>query len=105
MQPALHQHPRAAERDRLVDLLADLFERANVSVRCARSTVERAERADNVADVRVVDVAIDDVSYDVIRMAARANLVSGHAHPRDVVRFEQERTLIRGHPLSGEHPV
>jgi hypothetical protein len=38
-------------------------------------------------------------------MAARSYLVSGSAHPRDVVRFEHLRALIRGHPLSGEHPV
>jgi hypothetical protein len=38
-------------------------------------------------------------------MATRAYLVSSGSHSRDVVRFEEERALIRGHPLSVEHPV
>src|SRR5690349_10117914 len=105
MQTALHQHAGAAERDRLVDLLADLVERADVSVRRTGATIERAERADDVADVRVVDVAIDDVCAEVVRMSARAYLVGRSAHPRDVVRFKKLRALIRGHPLTSEHPV
>ena len=99
MQSTLHQHAGAAERDRLVDLLADLVERADVSVGRAGTAIERAEGADDVADVRVVDVAIDDVGDDVVRVAARAYLVSRDAHPRDVVRFEQRRAFFRGHAL------
>src|SRR5678815_1229199 len=105
MQTTLHQHARAAERDRLVNLLADLVERADVSIGCARATIERAERAHDVADVRVIDIAIDDVSDDVVRMAARAYLVGSSAHPRDIVRFEELRALLNAHAPTGKHAI
>src|SRR6185369_7819000 len=105
MQTALHQHARAAERDRLVNLRADLLECADVSVGRAGSTIERAERTDDVADVRVVDIAIDDVGDDVVRMTARAYLVSGSAHPGDVVRFEELRAFRNAHTLTRQHAI
>src|SRR5258708_36571232 len=66
VQSALHQHTRAAQGNRLVNLRANLVDRAHVSIRGARPSIKRAERADYIADVRVVDVAIDDVSDDVV---------------------------------------
>src|SRR5437016_3699961 len=77
MQPTLHQHAGAAERNRLVDLFANLFYRAHVSVGRAWPAIECAEGADDVADVRVVDIAINDVGDDVVRVAAPANFVRG----------------------------
>ena len=94
MQPALHQNARAAQRDRLVNLFANFIERAHISVRRAGPAIEGAERADDVADVRVVDVAVDDVGDDVVGMLALANLVRGRADFRDVVRFEQRRAVV-----------
>src|SRR5689334_22003435 len=105
MQTALHQHARAAKRDRLVDLLANLVERADVSIRRTGPTIERAERADDVADVCVVDVAIDDVGDDVVGMAARAYLVGCSANARDVVRLEEERAFVNAHALTGKHAI
>src|ERR1041385_3279955 len=102
MQPALHQYARAAECDRLVDLFADLFEGTDVSVGRARSTIKRAERADDIADVRIVDVAIDDVGDDVVRVAAGAYLVGRDTHSRDVMRLQQQRALLGGHALTRE---
>src|SRR5215813_1120267 len=103
MQSALHQNAGAAERDGLVDLLADLFERADVRVRRSGPAIERAERTDYVADIRVIDVAIDDVGDDVIRMAARADLIGSDAHPGDVMRLEQRCAFCNGHALTREH--
>src|ERR1043165_6380512 len=71
----------------------------------AGPAIERTEGADHVADVRVVDVAIDDVSDDIVRMAARADFISGNAHACDVVRFEQRAALIGRHPLAVEHAI
>src|SRR5215217_7499209 len=105
MQTALHQDAGAAERNRLVDLFANLFEGADVSVGCTRAAIKRTERADDVADVGVVDVAIDDVGNGVVRVTPGAYLVSRDAHPRDVVRFEQERAFFDGHTLAREHAI
>ena len=98
MQAALHQHTGAAKRDRLVDLLANFLERADVSVRRARATIESAEGTDNVADVGVVDVAVDDVGDDVCRMPALANFVGGRADAGDVMRLKQRGAIVGGQP-------
>src|SRR2546423_231551 len=61
MQSTLHQHARAAERNRLVNLRANLIDRAHVSIGRTRPAIKRAERADDVTDIRIINVSIDDV--------------------------------------------
>ena len=65
MKSALHQNARAAERNRFVNPFADFFKRMNISVRLSRAAIKRAECADDVADVCVIDVAINDIRYNV----------------------------------------
>ena len=88
MQSALHQHAGAAERDRLIDLFANGLDGLHVGIRRAWPPIESAERADHIADIRVVDVAIDDVGDDVVGMAALANLVRGGADGGDVIGLQ-----------------
>src|SRR6266446_3967720 len=68
MQSALHQNARATEHNRLVNLRANLIDRAHVSIGGTRPAIERAESTHDVAYIRIVNVAIDDVGDDVIRM-------------------------------------
>jgi len=75
MKSALHQNARAAERDCFVNPFADFLNRMNVCVGLSRSAVKRAKRADNVADVSVIDVAVNDVSYDIRRIFPNPNFV------------------------------
>src|SRR5205823_2109936 len=105
VQSALHQHARSAERDCLVNLLANLFKGLDVRVRLSGPSVEGAEGADDVADVRVVDVAVNDVRDDAFGVFATPNLVRRHAHTRDVVRLEKDGALLRRHALAREHAV
>ncbi len=105
MESALHQDACAAECDRFVDLLTDLIEGTHVRVGCAGTSIERAESADDVTNVGVVDVAIDDVSDDVVWMAARAYLIRCGAHARDVVRFEEEGAFSDRHALARKHAI
>src|SRR5712692_1103774 len=102
MQPALHQHASTAERNCLVNLRADLIDRPHISIGRTGPSIERAEGAHNVADVRVVNVAINYVSDNVVRMASPANLISGCADSRHVVRLEQRRTIFGGQPVTPE---
>src|SRR5262249_13343257 len=94
METSLHQHAGSAQRDSFIDLCADFFHRPDVSVRRPRPAIERTESAHDVADVRVVDIAIDDVSDDVVRMTAAPNLVGSRANAGYVVRFKQFRTIV-----------
>ena len=45
----------------------------------ARPAIERAEGADNVADIRVVDVAINDVRDDVVLVPTLPHFVGRRA--------------------------
>src|SRR6266446_2472105 len=105
MQPALHQHARAAERNRLVNLRANLVDRAHVGVGRARPAIERAESTHDIADVRIVNVSIDDVGDDVFRMTRLANFVSRGADASYVVGLEQRGAVIGVQPFAGKRFV
>src|SRR5438874_1340220 len=61
---ALQQQLHAANLDRLVDLPENLVESENISIGRSNLAIKRAEVAPRDADVRVVDVSVDDVSDD-----------------------------------------
>ena len=63
---SLHQDLCATEGDRFFDLLIDLVVSDDVGVVLLLGAVERTELAVNVADIGVVDVAVNDVGDDVI---------------------------------------
>ncbi len=99
----LHQHARAAERERLLDLLVDhrLGQQVPLAL-VARAAVEGAEVAVGDADVRVVDVAVDD-ERDATRVgAAPAQLVRGATDRDQVARLEQREGVGVGDALAVE---
>src|SRR5688572_19752397 len=58
---ALQQELVSTDRNRLVDLVEDLLEPEHVPLAVPDLAIERAEVAARHADVRVIDVAVDDV--------------------------------------------
>src|SRR5579863_3237403 len=58
--------------------------------------VESAEAAVFGAEVGVVDIAIDDVADDSVRMQPAADLVGGHAEPDQVVAAKQVEGFASG---------
>ena len=72
---ALQQQLDAADRDGLVDLAEQFVESEDVAFRRSDRTIERAEVALRDADVRVVDVAIDDVADDALGMLPLAHRI------------------------------
>src|SRR6185312_469992 len=105
VQATLHQHPRSTQRDRFIDLCANLIHRPDVSVGRSRPAIKRAERADNVTDVGIVDVPIDDVRNDAVRMKTLTDFIGGSAHLRNVVRLEKSQALVAGHAFARENAV
>jgi hypothetical protein len=105
VQSALHQHARAAERDRFVNLLSDFVERAHVGVGRAGAPVKSTEGADYVADVRVIDVAVNDVSDNLIRVPALPNFIGSDAEASNLVRFEQRGAFFGRHALTRQHSI
>jgi len=94
MQTTLHQHACTAELDRLIDPFADLLDRMDVRIRLSRTPIERAKRANYIANVRVINIAVDDVRDDIGRVVLHPDLVRGKADPHKIVRFEQCRAVI-----------
>ena len=62
----LHQDLDSANGEQFIDFLIDLVMAEHVVIGVPLSAVKRAELAVNIADVRVIDVAIDNVSNDVV---------------------------------------
>ena len=79
---ALQQQLHAADGDRFVDLPEQLVEPEHVALGRSDRPVERAEVALRDADVRVVDVAVDDVGDDALGMLAGADAVGEPAEQR-----------------------
>ena len=65
MVPALHQNLHSTRCGQFIQFLVDLFKREHVMIFIALGPVKRAELAVNIADVRVIDVSIRDVSDDL----------------------------------------
>src|ERR1051325_4952224 len=105
MQAALHQDAGAAKRDRLVDLFGNFLKRADVSVGGAGPPIKRTKRADDIADVCVIDISVNDVSDYVAGMLALANLIGRRAHPGDVVRLEQRRAVFAGESFTVKYAI
>ena len=110
MVAALHEQAGAADRERLLDLLEDDGLREQVALALvARPAVEGAEVAVRDADVRVVEVPVDD-ERDPTRVVQPVPDLVRHASDRDEVAGAQERdrVLVRD-PLAvarlGEHVV
>src|SRR6185437_13181007 len=73
MQSALKKHASAAEIDRFLNLAEDRFARKNVAFLVAERTIEGAEAAILRAEIRVVDIAVNDVRDDTIGVVLAAN--------------------------------
>src|SRR6266404_3429704 len=61
MMPALHQNLCAAERNGLFDFLIDFIEGDDISVGVLLRAIKGAEFAVNVANIGIINVAIDNV--------------------------------------------
>src|SRR5437870_2611801 len=99
MQAALHQHARAAEFDRLANLVVDCFQIEDVSLfgfGAFQWTIERTESAVFGAEVRVINVAIDDVGDHALGMQLAAQGVGFHTDADQIIGAKQIDSLYFG---------
>src|SRR5262245_51317175 len=73
--PSLQKQLDTAHFDGLVDLPEDLVEAEHIPVARSDFAIERAEVALRDADVRVVDVAVDDVGDDRIGVLSTSDAI------------------------------
>src|SRR5438093_7039365 len=99
MQTALHQHACAAKFDGFANLVVDRFEIEDVSLFSFGSlqwTIKRAERAVFGAEVRVINVAIDDVGDHALGMQFAPDGVGLHADANQIIGTKQIDSLCFG---------
>src|SRR5438445_2071327 len=99
MQAALHQHACAAKFDGFANLVVDRFEIEDVplfSFGSLQWTIKRAERAVFGAEVRVINVAIDDVGDHALGMQIAAQGVGLHADADQIIGANQTDSLYFG---------
>src|SRR5262249_28263831 len=60
----------------------------------ALDTIERAEAAEFLTDIRIVDVPIDDIADDVVRMKTLPNLIGAVGQVQNVGLFKDKGCLI-----------
>src|SRR4051794_37305244 len=74
----------------------------HVCIGLARPAIERAKCADYVADIRVVDVAVDNVGDHVRWVLPHTDLMCGKADADEIVGFEKLGAVVCGYSLARE---
>ena len=106
MVAALHEDARPTDRKRLLDLLEDDRFRQQVPLGAvARPAIEGAEVAVGDANVRVVDVAIDDERDPAGVGASRSERLCRLPDRDEILRLEQRQRLGVGDPFPGERSL
>ena len=95
-QAALNADFRCAKLPGLERFLPDLFRRQKISIRLARTAAEGAEFASDEANIRKVDVAIDDIGHEITAEFGAQNIRS-HQQPEQIAALAvgQSKTLIK----------
>src|SRR5580693_1920339 len=101
MQPALHQNAGAAQVDGLLNLVEDHFLRMDVAFGMPHGPVERTETAILGAEIGVVDVAIDDIADDTVRMQLLPHRIGRHSDSNQIIAaIKIDRFLARHHAVT-----
>jgi len=98
VKAALDEYLRAAERYRLLDLPEDRFTVKEIGIGILRVPPERAEGAFVDADIRIVDVAVNDKGADLLGWRALRMMSAHMPRPRRSAFLNKERAsclLIR----------
>src|ERR687898_1457861 len=106
MVAALHQQRGSSDRERLLDLLVDDRLGQEIALgTIARPAVEGAEVAVRVADVRVVDVAVDDERHALRVDLPPAQLVGRAADPHEVAAAQEGERVVAADALAGQRAL
>src|SRR5438552_3008729 len=68
-----------------------------VALGVAHGPVKCAEAAKLSAEIRVIDIAVDDVAHDAVRMQPAPNGVGGHSYPDQIVTTKKVNCLLASH--------
>src|SRR5436190_13598122 len=97
MQAALHQDAGSTQVDGLLDLVEDRFLRQDIALGMPHRAVESAEAAIFRTEIRVVDVAVDNVADYAFGMQLAAHRVGRHTDTDQVIALEHLNRFSAGH--------
>jgi hypothetical protein len=72
----------------------------NVCFSVPLHTIESAKRAELFADVRVIDIAINDVADHIVRMPPIPDFVGSFRQIEQIRLFKHQDRLVRRHPCT-----
>src|SRR5260370_27120792 len=97
MQPALHQNPCAPQVDGLLNFVEDHFLWMNITLGVTHGPVEGAEAAKLSAEIRVIDIAVDNVAHDAVGVQLAPHRVGGHPDADQIVAAKEVDCLLASH--------
>ena len=98
MQPALHENSRATKVERFLYFIEDDLFRKDVALAMSEGSVKRTETTVLRTEIRVIDVAIDDVSSNALGVEFSSDRVRLHSDTDQVVATEKlDRFLAVDH--------
>src|SRR6187549_3134978 len=100
MNAPLHKYSGAAERQGFFDLLVDHVIREDVGFGVSLHPIEGTECAELFADVRIVDIPINDVADHIVRMPTNSNLIRGFGQIEKICVLKEHDCLLRRHSCS-----
>src|SRR5262245_8099628 len=103
MYSTLHQDSCSSQRQRLFDLLEDDVIRQDVGIRTSFNAVESTELAEFLANVCVIDLPVNDVADDIVRVQSLADMVRRVRQIEQVGLFKQELSITHGDSFSVTH--
>src|SRR6516225_1961397 len=98
MHAALHQNSCAAKGEGFLDLFVDDVIRQNVSLGVTFHAIKRAKCAELSADICVVDIPVDDVADNVVRMQSLPNSVRTRGQIKEIRTLKKVYGFFRTDP-------
>src|SRR6516162_1673963 len=98
MHAALHQNSCAAKSEGFLDLFVDDVIRQNISLSITFHAIKSAECAELSADICVVDIPVNDVADDVVRMQSLTNTVSARGQIEKIGSLKEVYGFFRSDP-------
>src|SRR5262245_26138838 len=100
MVAALHEDLVAADRERFLNLLVQLFAWQNVCLRLRLFALKGAEIANGRTDIRVIDVAVDVVGAIRLGMQPARDRIGRSAQADQILAIEKLNALIEAEALA-----
>src|SRR5437016_2808924 len=100
MYATLHQNARSAKMKRFFDFPENDVIRKNIGFGISFNAIERTEAAELLTHVRVIDVAIDDVTDHAVGVKAFANVICGFGKIQEISFLEKLDGFIEANSIS-----